>query len=372
MEVDDADQLAAVYAAAAELQAHRTAVLPPVPSGPTWTVLVRRLLEAIAKAEHLPLHIHEVPLRDRASLLSGMLGGGGGGGGGSSGSGSAAGHGGVTTTTGLRALTQPLKLRLRSADAGSSGSSGTGTASGDTPRLRDLSGNVVLIEPLATVRAIEEFLMARVLPSGALGAEGTGDGPGAAGTTRRGRQPDPMPTAPVEDEEEGEDAHDEQHSGLMATDTEAAGEGRSADHDDAMDDEEEGQAPPEADDDLSLEYNGRGGSQRRYRHGREGGGGSGGSDARGRLRNDSEVVDVVVPEGGVPSRRGSTSGGPGEGRRRSGRLSSTSGSGGNDAGRPRLRLFANGEPLAPSLMMLQVVERYLLPPGPCRAACRAW
>ena len=51
---------------------------------------------------------------------------------------------------GLSALTQPLKLRLQR-------TSGEGT-------LRDYSANVVLIEPLATMAAVEDFLYPRIMP----------------------------------------------------------------------------------------------------------------------------------------------------------------------------------------------------------------
>ena len=51
---------------------------------------------------------------------------------------------------GLSALTQPLKLRLQR---------NTGEAT-----LRDYSTNVVLIEPLATMTAVEDFLFPRVMP----------------------------------------------------------------------------------------------------------------------------------------------------------------------------------------------------------------
>lgn len=54
-----------------------------------------------------------------------------------------------TLASGLAALAQPFKLRLS-------------RRSGSGPTLRDYSGNVVLIEPLASVGAIEDFLWPRV------------------------------------------------------------------------------------------------------------------------------------------------------------------------------------------------------------------
>ena len=54
-----------------------------------------------------------------------------------------------TASAGLKALTQPFKLRLQRA----SGHSGT---------LKEYASNVVLIEPLASVAAIEDFLWPKV------------------------------------------------------------------------------------------------------------------------------------------------------------------------------------------------------------------
>ena len=53
------------------------------------------------------------------------------------------------TTSGLKALTQPFKLRLQ-------------RMSGHSALLREYASNVVLIEPLASVAAIEEFLWPKV------------------------------------------------------------------------------------------------------------------------------------------------------------------------------------------------------------------
>ena len=54
---------------------------------------------------------------------------------------------GSSLAQGLSALTQPLKLRLQ-------------RNAGETT-LRDYSSNVVLIEPLATMTAVEDFLFPR-------------------------------------------------------------------------------------------------------------------------------------------------------------------------------------------------------------------
>ncbi len=73
-------------------------------------------------------------------------------------------------TSGLAALAQPFKLRLCRA--------------GHESQLRDYSSNVVLIEPLATISAVEDFLWMRVYrsPSSAsqAGGEARGRSPGAA------------------------------------------------------------------------------------------------------------------------------------------------------------------------------------------------
>ena len=64
-------------------------------------------------------------------------------------------HPGVTNlVSGLKVLTQPFKLRLSLED----GDNATG--------LKDYSSNVVLIEPLATISAVEEFLWSKVSKSG--------------------------------------------------------------------------------------------------------------------------------------------------------------------------------------------------------------
>ena len=55
---------------------------------------------------------------------------------------------GSSLSTGLAALTQPFKLRL--------------SRSAHEDQLRDYGVNVVLIEPLATMAAVEDFLWPRV------------------------------------------------------------------------------------------------------------------------------------------------------------------------------------------------------------------
>lgn len=88
---------------------------------PPVTVLVRKLQNALASLERFPVVLSHAPR---------------------SGSGSA------SVAAGLSALAQPFKLRLCRA----SGERG----------LRDYSSNIVLIDPLATLSSIEEFLWPRV------------------------------------------------------------------------------------------------------------------------------------------------------------------------------------------------------------------
>lgn len=102
--------------------------LPPAleAGDPPVTVLVQKLQSALASLERFPVVLSHAPR---------------------SGSGSA------SVAAGLSALAQPFKLRLCRA----SGERG----------LRDYSSNIVLIDPLATLASIEEFLWPRVQRSDA-------------------------------------------------------------------------------------------------------------------------------------------------------------------------------------------------------------
>lgn len=109
------------------------------------TVLVRKLQAALTSLERFPVMLSQAPAGARAL---GPRGGGG-------------------VAVGLSALTQPFKLRLS-------------RAPGETA-LRDYSSNVVLIEPLATLAAVEDFLWHRVRarsdnPSSTNGAGTSGSG----------------------------------------------------------------------------------------------------------------------------------------------------------------------------------------------------
>lgn len=99
--------------------------LPKEPSGSSsetpLTLLVRKLQNALASLERFPVVLSHAP---RSSSGSASMG------------------------AGLSALSQPFKLRLC-------------RAAGDK-MLRDYSTNIVLIEPLATLVAVEDFLWPRV------------------------------------------------------------------------------------------------------------------------------------------------------------------------------------------------------------------
>ena len=115
--------------------------------------LVQRLLDALAVTESMPMR-----------LSAGSSSGSGGSRGGSSG---AAGDG-------LGVLARPFKLRLC-------------RASGQRAGLKDYASNIILVEPLATLNAIEDFLFPRVhrqSSAPAAGASGSAGG-GANGAPAR-------------------------------------------------------------------------------------------------------------------------------------------------------------------------------------------
>eukprot|EP00245_Coleochaete_scutata_P015662 TRINITY_DN706_c0_g1_i1.p1 TRINITY_DN706_c0_g1~~TRINITY_DN706_c0_g1_i1.p1 ORF type:complete len:1941 (-),score=419.45 TRINITY_DN706_c0_g1_i1:667-6414(-) len=88
---------------------------------PPMASLVRKLQNALASIERFPVMLNNLP---RQASNSGSI------------------------TAGLRALTQPFKLRL--------------TRAANEKLLRDYSSNIVLIEPLATLAQVEDFLWLRV------------------------------------------------------------------------------------------------------------------------------------------------------------------------------------------------------------------
>ncbi|GIM11450.1 hypothetical protein Vretimale_14948 [Volvox reticuliferus] len=114
------------------------------PCNPPLVGLVRKLQAALSSAETFPVHYgRAVPPSGSGSFRGGA---GYGSRGGSAGSASAMNPGSLSS--GLSLLTHPFKLRL--------------CRHGSDNSLRDYSSNIVLIEPLATMMAIEEFLYPRV------------------------------------------------------------------------------------------------------------------------------------------------------------------------------------------------------------------
>lgn len=115
------------------------------PCNPPLVGLVRKLQAALSSSENFPVyHGRAAPPPGSGSFRSGGMYGGRGG--------SMGGSGGAlqpgSLSSGLSMLTHPFKLRLCRHSSDNS--------------LRDYSTNIVLIEPLATMAAIEEFLWSRV------------------------------------------------------------------------------------------------------------------------------------------------------------------------------------------------------------------
>ncbi|GIL61901.1 hypothetical protein Vafri_16276, partial [Volvox africanus] len=132
---------------------------------PPLVGLVRKLQAALSSVETFPVHYgRAVP----PSGSGGFRGGGYGSRGGSAGSASAMNPGSLSS--GLSLLTHPFKLRL--------------CRHGSDNSLRDYSSNIVLIEPLATMMAIEEFLYPRVYRGSSAAAQqqqGSASAPGGGG-----------------------------------------------------------------------------------------------------------------------------------------------------------------------------------------------
>jgi len=150
-------RLAAVLdAGRAALAGQQQQVQAAAPAEPALGPLVRALLDALVATERFPVSLGGGGGGGGSAAAAGPsagLGGGGGGsgrfgGGGPSGSTAPPG----SLSAGLAALAQPLKLRLVRED----GRAGAG--------LRDIGAAVVLVEPLATLAAVEDFLWPRVAP----------------------------------------------------------------------------------------------------------------------------------------------------------------------------------------------------------------
>ncbi|KAG2490174.1 hypothetical protein HYH03_011304 [Edaphochlamys debaryana] len=130
---------------------------PAAACSPPLVGLVRKLQAALSNVETLPVHYGRTAPPPPGGGYRSYGGGYGsyGGYGGRSGSAGSAGAPG-SLSSGLSMLTHPFKLRLCRHSADSS--------------LRDYSSNIVLIEPLATMSAIEDFLYPRVYRAASAGA----------------------------------------------------------------------------------------------------------------------------------------------------------------------------------------------------------
>ena len=131
----------------------KVSLSPGSGSTPALTSLIRKLQAALSSLETFPLTV--APSGGAARSSGGMPPGGSRGGGGFAsrfgmrgGPGGAAGASAGNLNSGLAMLAHPLKLRLSRHPA--------------EKQLRDYSSNVVMIEPLASMTAIEEFLHPRV------------------------------------------------------------------------------------------------------------------------------------------------------------------------------------------------------------------
>ena len=153
--------------------------MPPNAMG----ALVERLLDALAVTESLPMRLSGGKTSGGATSSSSRNGGANGAG------------------DGLSALARPFKLRLSRAPNKREG-------------LRDYASNIILVEPLATLNAIEDFLYPRVhKPAGAAstsdaGASGSG-GAAASGARRSTRRSSASQKKPDADEKEPEPEEDE-------------------------------------------------------------------------------------------------------------------------------------------------------------------
>ena len=128
------------------------------------------------------------------------------------------------STNGLSVLARPFKLRLR-------------RASGERAELKDYASNIILVEPLATLNAIEDFLYPRVHkpPSGPATPAGGAPGSGAAPTRRSGRLTGGAENMDADEKEEEEDTEMEE------AEEEEEGDSEEDFDDDELDDDEDGE-----------------------------------------------------------------------------------------------------------------------------------
>ncbi|KAL4435190.1 hypothetical protein ABPG77_001872 [Micractinium sp. CCAP 211/92] len=122
-------------------------------SSPPLHLLVSKLLAALAASEKFAVQLNPIsPPPPSAVLYGGYFR--------ASSMSRTTGAASSSLTAGLAALSNPFKIRLSRA--------------GDEPGLRDYSANMVLIEPLASMAQIEEFLWPRVMGGGGGAAAAAG------------------------------------------------------------------------------------------------------------------------------------------------------------------------------------------------------
>lgn len=147
--------------------------LPPGSGGsPPLVVLVEKIQAALAAAEKFEVHTTDIaPMPSAYSFFGGSFLGSG-----RHGLSRSTGDASGSLSAGLAALSNPFKIRLsrhpsaapspRSAAAGASGSGAPAAPANTTAAaniyLKDYTSNVVLIEPLASMNQVEEFLWPRV------------------------------------------------------------------------------------------------------------------------------------------------------------------------------------------------------------------
>jgi E3 ubiquitin-protein ligase TRIP12 len=137
--------------------------LPPGSGGsPPLTVLVETIQGALTASEKFEVHTTDVAALPSAySMFGGSFFGGGGGRSMSRSAGDASG----SLSAGLAALSNPFKIRLsrHPSAAPPTARTSNGPINPDVPiGLKDYTSNVVLIEPLASMNQVEEFLWPRV------------------------------------------------------------------------------------------------------------------------------------------------------------------------------------------------------------------
>ena len=169
--------------------------MPPGSGGtPPLVHLVEKIQTTLNATEKFEVQLADVPSIPSFTFFPGAGGGGGGfmGGGRSSLSRSGDGASG-SISAGLAALSNPFKIRLTRHVAES--------------KLKDYSSNVVLIEPLASMNQVEEFLWQRVHMSpmeqqrqqqGGGGGDGAGPSTAAAGTGGTSSRPNTRSRGPPE------------------------------------------------------------------------------------------------------------------------------------------------------------------------------